>query len=152
MKKTRLKRLLSFLVCTVLIAAMALFTNGCSDKKDPGSQPPKEQTPTSQGETAVRGKGAKIFNFTVTSTDGKETVYEIHTDKATVGEALLELDLIAGEEGSYGLYVKTVDGITLDYDKDGLYWAFYENDVYASQGVDTTEITEGASYAFKPES
>lgn len=152
MKKTRFKRLLSFIVCSVLIAAMALFASGCSDNKDTGSNPSKEQDVNFQSEATVRGKGAKIFTFTVTSTDGKETVYEIHTDKATVGEALLELELIAGEEGAYGLYVKTVDGITLDYDADGMYWAFYENDTYAAKGVDSTEITEGASYAFKPES
>ena len=100
-------------------------------------------------ELTVRGEGAKLFYFTVTDADGKSTAYEIHTDKSTVGEALLALGLIAGEDGAYGLYVKTVDGVTLDYEKDGKYWAFYENDAYAAKGVDATEITEGASYAFK---
>lgn len=75
----------------------------------------------------------------------------IHTDKTLVGEALQELELIAGDEGDFGLYVKTVDGITADYDKDGVYWAFYENGEYAMQGVDQTEITEGAAYSFKIE-
>ena len=31
MKKTQIKNLLSFLVCIVLIAAMALFASGCND-------------------------------------------------------------------------------------------------------------------------
>ena len=75
----------------------------------------------------------------------------IKTDKETVGEALLENGLIAGEDGQYGLYVKTVNGITLDYDKDGKYWAFYEENTYANQGVDSTPIKEGGVYTFKPE-
>lgn len=36
----------------------------------------------------------------------KETKFEIHTDKETVGAALLELDLIAGDDSEYGLYEK----------------------------------------------
>ena len=50
---------------------------------------------------------------------------EIHTDQETVGAALLELGLIAGEESEYGLFIKTVNGLTADYDTDGVYWAFY---------------------------
>ena len=68
-----------------------------------------------------------------------------------VGEALQELNLIDGEEGEYGLFVKTVNGITADYDTDGVYWAFYVNGEYATSGVDVTQITEGDSYALKVE-
>ena len=57
----------------------------------------------------------------------------------------------AGDEGEYGLYVKTVNGITADYDKDGAYWAFYVNGEYASSGVDSTPIAEGESYCFRVE-
>jgi hypothetical protein len=83
--------------------------------------------------------------------EGSETQFEIHTEKETVGEALVELGLIAGEESEYGLYVKTVNGITADYDKDGVYWAFYINGEYAQTGVDSTKIAEGESYSFKVE-
>ena len=65
--------------------------------------------------------------------------------------ALVENGLIAGDDSEYGLYVKTVNGITLDYDKDGKYWAFYENGNYATSGVDQTEIVNGTVYSFKPE-
>ena len=80
-----------------------------------------------------------------------EETFEVHTDKATVGEALLELNFIAGDDSEYGLYVKTVNGITADYDKDGVYWAFYINGEYAQTGVDSTNIAEGDSYSFKVE-
>ena len=77
--------------------------------------------------------------------------YEIHTDKTIVGEALQELGLLEGEEGAYGLYVTVVDGIRADYDKDGVYWAFYIDGEYAMSGVDKKEIEAGRSYAFKVE-
>ncbi len=87
----------------------------------------------------------------MTDQDGGTSSFEIHTDKAIVGEALLELELIAGDDSEYGLFVKTVNGITLDYDKDGKYWAFYVDGEYATSGVDSTPITDGASYALKAE-
>ncbi|MCH5250440.1 MAG: DUF4430 domain-containing protein, partial [Lachnospiraceae bacterium] len=144
--------------------AMALGTTGCngSTGKDTASgagtevdtQADSNLTETegdAQSDKSVLGTGNTVFDFTVTDKEGSETSFEIHTDKETVGEALLELGLIDGEEGEYGLYVKTVNGITVDYDKDGKYWAFYVNGEYASSGVDSTKITEGESYSFKAE-
>lgn len=140
---------LSCILCTVLIVAMALFTTACSD--DTNANAVSTESTVTMTEGAVLGEGATAFHFTVADKDGKEVTCEIHTDKTTVGDALLELGLIAGEEGPYGLYVKTVNGITVDYDKDGKYWAFYENGEYGSAGVDTTKIAAGANYAFKVE-
>lgn len=146
MKNASIKKMLSLILCVVLIAAMALFTTGCSDT-------PAETTAPLSGtaEPTVLGEGSKVFPFTIVDRDGIQTVYEIHTDAATVGEALLELELIAGDMGDYGLYVKTVAGQTLDYEADGMYWSFYVDGEYALAGVDLTEITEGASYMFKAE-
>ena len=83
--------------------------------------------------------------------EGKETLFEIHTDKTTVGEALLELELVAGEVQQYGLYIKSVNGITADFDVDKTYWAFYINDEYAQTGIDQTKIEEGTSYSLRVE-
>ena len=151
MKKTNLKKVLSLLLCVVLIAVIALFATGCSDstKTDGGTTAPATSAQTN--EKTVLGTGLTVFDFSVTDLDGKKTDFEIHTDKKTVGEALLELEVIAGDDGEYGLYVKTVNGLTLDYDKDGKYWAFYENGQYAQAGVDSTNITEGTSYEFRAE-
>lgn len=149
------KKLLSFLFCMTLIVAMALFTTGCNDSTD-NSTPSGKGTEANieadvQTESNQLGEGSTKFMFTVMDKDGNETRFEIHTDKETVGEALEELELIAGEEGDYGLYVKTVNGITADYDKDGVYWAFYVNGEYAQTSVDSTAITEGDTYSFKVE-
>lgn len=150
MKQTTMKKLLSFILCIVLIAAMALFTYGCNDD---ANQPIDSGTgttaPTEPDGITKLGSGQITFNFSVVEKDGNETKFEIHTDKTTVGEALQELNLIEGEQSAYGLYVKKVNGILADYDVDGTYWAFYENGEYATSGVDTTNIVAGATYAFK---
>ena len=83
----------------------------------------------------------------MTKSDGTTSSFVIHSDDQYVGEALTGLELIDGELAGYGMYVTTVDGETLDWDTDGMYWAFYVDGAYASTGVDTTPITEGATYA-----
>ena len=158
------KIFLALMLCVVMLISVALMSTGC--KGSTGSTEPSttaaseptvpetsvlETKAAATGDVTVLGEGQTVFHFTVTDPDGKETLFEIHTDKATVGEALLELGLIAGENGDYGLYVKTVNGLTLDYNKDGKYWAFYENGEYAQNGVDSTNVVPGATYSFKAE-
>lgn len=162
MRMNRSKKHASFILCMVLIVAMALSTTGCNGNTETNTPSGTETTAktgaetgaesdSAQSESTVLGEGSVSFPFTVVEQDGNETHFEIHTDKETVGEALTELELIAGDEGDYGLYVKTVNGITVDYDTDGKYWAFYVNDEYAATGVDSTPIVEGESYSFKVE-
>lgn len=161
------KRTLSLLVCCALLAAAALFTTGCngstttsevssaavatSEAAPAASEAATPDTAQTAAEAQVVGQGETAFTFTVADADGQETVFEVHTDCATVGEALTELGLIEGEDSEYGLYVKTVNGITVDYDTDGKYWAFYVDGEYAQTGVDSTDVTPGSSYAFRVE-
>lgn len=178
MKMKCSKKLSSCILCIVLIVAMALSVTGCNgstggqnsdtvkqetaapanEDAQTGTQAQEDEQTQSEPEEAgaassenVLGEGSTKFTFTVVDQEGTETQFEIHTDKETVGEALLELSLIEGDESEYGLYVKTVNGITADYDKDGVYWAFYINGEYAPTGVDSTPVTEGESYSFKVE-
>ena len=147
MKQTNAKKLLSFILCMVLIAAMALIASGCNANK----HEPVDTTEQPKVEATKLGEGQTTLNFTVVDKDGNETRFEIKTDKTLVGEALQELNLIEGEPGAYGLYVKKVNGISADYDVDKTYWAFYVNGEYAVSGVDTTTIEAGATYTFKVE-
>lgn len=159
MNKASMRKLLSFVLCIVLIAAMALLATGCSDKKET-PQTPETSATTSQTEATkgileevptdvtTKGEGKTAFNFEVTDLDGKTTKFLVKTDKTIVGEALLEAGLIAGEEGPYGLMVNSVNGITADYNKDKAYWAFYTNGEYATKGVDQTTIDPTATYSF----
>lgn len=151
MKKKCMHKLLPLILCLVLATATALFAAGCNDKNKDAAPSQAGTEGNVQTDGSVLGEGAKQFALTVVDQEGNETEFEIHTDKETVGEALLELGMVSGEDGEYGLYVKTVNGITADYDKDGTYWAFYINGEYAQTGVDATAITEGDSYSFKVE-
>ena len=158
----RIRSILSLcLVMTVLLAAAAL--SGCDKQEKTQQTDAAVQTTVSAVQTTAEaapetttaapdgrielGAGAYTFYLDVTKSDGTTSSYVVHSDDQYVGEPLTELGLIAGEESQYGLYVKTVDGETLDYNTDGMYWAFYVDGVYAPTGVDTTPITEGATYA-----
>ncbi len=146
--KLRNKKFTSLLLCMMLIVAMAFTTTGCNEKSNNDtSQTTKDTIP----EPTILGEGENSFIFVVVDKEGNQTAFDISTDKKIVGEALLDLGLIEGEAGPYGLYVKTVNGITADYDTDQTYWAFYVNDEYATSGVDTTDITWGYTYSFKVE-
>ena len=147
MKTTIFRKPLSFFVCIVLITAMALTAIGCNDNKT--SQFSYSTTVVDDG--AVIGEGATQFALEMVDGEGKVTAVTVKTDKATVGEALLDLKLIAGDFEQYGLYIKSVNGIYADYEKTGTYWAFYIDGEYAMSGVDTTDVVEGATYALKVE-
>lgn len=146
-------------VCGVLLAVtMAAGMTACGGKSgDNGStqgtiqESAQAQTEGVFADGSDLGEGNTEFTLAVTDKDGNESSITIHTDKENVGDALTEIGIIAGEEGDYGLYVKTVNGVTADYDTDQTYWAFYINGEYASTGVDATPVTAGDTYSFKVE-
>ena len=91
------------------------------------------------------GEGGSTVKVEVKAGD-RSVVFTVNTDKTNLADALLEHDLISGEEGQYGLYVKVVNGITADYDVDASYWLLYIDGAYALSGVDSTDITAGSVY------
>ena len=91
------------------------------------------------------GEGSKTVYVEVVVEDNSVT-FTIHTDRTILGDALVDHNLVEGEQGAYGLYVKKVNGITADYDVDHSYWGFYKNGEYLLTGVDTTEFTDGDHY------
>lgn len=133
--KNTIKRALSIL----LIAVMLLSLAACG-KKD---EEIKDTEPTDDGKVT----------FTVITVDleGKETTFTVTTDAETVGEALEAEGILKGHDAEYGLYIDAVNGVELDWERDGKYWAFYINGEYAQSGVDKTDVEEGAVYTFKPE-
>lgn len=93
------------------------------------------------------GNGEKTLTIDVIAEEKTVTVI-VNTDKDTLGEALIDCGLIAGDEGPYGLYVKYVNGIEADYDKTQTYWGVTKNGESVMTGVDLEEITNGAKYEF----
>lgn len=100
---------------------------------------------------ATIGEGDKSFVTEVVDADGNTVKFTVQTNEKTVGEALQKLGVIDGEEGDYGLYIKTVNGTTADYNKDGVYWAFYVDGEYAMTGADMTDVVDGTVYTFRVE-
>ena len=149
--KTTFSKRLPLIICFVLITAMALFAGCGNTSNKPVSSQPTSSVEENSSNITILGEGETSFNFAVVDVNGTKTSFEIHTNKTTVGEVLLDLGLISGEDGAYGLYIKTVNGITLDYNKDGKYWAFYIGDEYAQTGVDKTNIESGKTYILKAE-
>ena len=145
MKNTTQKILALFLV------AITLFSFASCK----GGERPPEVPENSLWNSAVYTEDTEFFNgykhlgilFTV---EGKTIVFNIYSDAETVGDALLESDLVKGTEGPYGLYISHVNGIKAVYEEDGAYWAFYDRDgELMSTGVDMTSFADGDVYELR---
>ena len=135
MKKTFIFALVTVIVCTIL--------SSCGKTASEGGIW-EQATYTDNVEL---GDGSKTLFLDVTAED-KTVEITIHTDKETVGDALTEHEIIDGEKGPYGLYVKTVNGMLADYDINKTYWSFTKDGEAMMQGVDTTELEDGAHFEF----
>ena len=93
----------------------------------------------------ILGVGSKTVTVEVAVEEHLVT-FTLKTDATVLGDALFESGLCVGDEGPYGLYIKTTNGILADYDINQRYWAFYINGEFAMSGVDSTEIVEGTVY------
>ena len=144
MKNNSIKKLLALVLAFVLTAAAAL--TGCSTTPAETTAPPAETTPVTEV-----GEGASNFELTIVDKDGVTHLYRVHTNVGMVGEALIEVGLIDGEQGPYGMYIKSVLGQVLDYETDGMYWSFYVNGEYAQTGVDQIPVEHDGKYMLKAE-
>lgn len=136
-----MKKIIYFMFSTVFITMLCLSLVSCVNNT----------ADTNLWETAVYtedtefGDGEKSLFVDVKAED-KVVAFVIKTDCETVGDALLEHNLVSGENGAYGMYVKSVNGIVADYNIDQSYWAFYKEGQYMQTGVDQTEFTDGDKF------
>ncbi len=127
-----------------LLLAMALCLAACTPA----------ETPDTNGNTGTTGSDVvnshvenKItITVDVVGSDGTTTPFTIQTAETTLRAALEQEKLIQGEDGPYGLYIKTVNGELADYDVNGAYWALYIGEEMAMTGVDSIQLTDGAHY------
>lgn len=159
-KMTAMKFSSTLLVC-LLCVFLAVTLAACSESKP--------ETPATEAQTVATDAPATVDEYTAVWADATYTedttvgegdttfyfevkvgtnsvTFTVNTDEKMVGKALLDNGIIAGDDGPYGLYVKTVNGIYADYDVNSTYWGFYENGEYAMNGVDKTEIESGKHY------
>lgn len=146
MKKTT-KRVFALIVCLVALFSLA----SCRETQTDTTENPNNVQSISLWDNAKYnedmefGEGEKTLTVKVKAEE-KTLTFTVHTDKETVGDALLEHEIIVGEDGPYGLFITHVNGIKAVYEEDGAYWGFFQKGEYMNTGVDMTEISDGAEY------
>lgn len=93
-------------------------------------------------------EGSKTVTVEIVMSDNDSASYNIKTDEEYLREALEQENLIAGEESDLGLYVSTIDGYTIDDDKQE-WWLFSKNGESLETGVDETVIYDGDNFEIK---
>lgn len=126
-----MKKLLAILLTLALVLSMA----GCSFAADKPKDDSTQETTGTQ----------KAFTVIVVHSDGTEKEFSYQTDEKYVGPVLMEEELIKGEDGPYGLMVTEVDSEKIA-DTNKAYWAIYEGEEYAMQGIDITPVKDGQIY------
>ena len=132
-------------VCFLMIA-IVIFT-ACAEKVDASG---KWADATYRNDEEF-GEGLKTVTVVVKAEEN-EIRFIIHSDKTYLADALLEHNLVEGDDGEFGLYVKKVNGILADYDVDKTYWGFYKNGEMMMVGVSQAEFADGESYELVLES
>lgn len=111
-----------------LVCMMALLLCACGTK-----------APAASGEK-------KTFTLQVVHADGNVLEKEITTKQTYLANALFDEGILTEEEGLQSGMYTIVDGEEASWAKDQAYWGFYVNGSYAVEGMNTTEIEEGAIY------
>ena len=123
------------------LAGVSLILSGCSEDLVSEST---QATEKHFGEEILFG-GSASYNVNGGTKNGTRTVYGGYEEGAT------EEPVYWTQGDAVRVYCPEGANNTADYDVDQTYWAFYVNGEYASTGVDSTKIEEGAAYSFKVE-
>ncbi len=130
--KNSLLRLFSLVAVLAMVAVMCFSLASCKNNES--------EAPETTG-------GSATIEVTVVHGDGETKVFRIDTvEGATLRSALDSVDLVQGDEGPFGLYVKTVDGERADYDADGAYWSFEQNGAVMMEGIDSVKVGDGDKF------
>lgn len=97
-----------------------------------------------RGETA---EGSKELTIQIVHGNGETKEFTIRTDAEYLGEALQEHEELGviGEQGTYGLYIKEVDGEAAS-DADQTFWSVSLNGESLMVGADSQPINDGEHY------
>ena len=136
-------KVLSILTAFLALLTLTLGFVGCQEEFDPTDF----WEISAVREDTTYGDGANTLSITVTMGE-KSILLTIKTDAATVKDALLEHELIHGEQQAIGYMMTTLIGIAAEYEVNGAYWAFKQNGEFVMTGIDSTPITGDAAYEF----
>ena len=88
--------------------------------------------------------GDKTIHVQVVAGEQAED-FTLQTAQEFLGPTLLDHGLAEGENGPYGLYITTVNGITADETKNQ-WWCITREGEQLTTGADTTPIADGEQY------
>lgn len=147
------------LLLTVLAGCGDASGSSASQESSTSSQVEESSSQTKTSSSAVESSQAvsesslssaedaetKDITLKVVHGDGTEKEFPITTTAATLGDALVAEGLVEGEESSYGLFITTVDGETVD-DANQEWWCLTKGGEMWNYGADATELSNGDTY------
>ena len=89
--------------------------------------------------------GAKKIDIIVTHADKTENTFAYQTDAEYLADVLLENELVEGDMGSYGLFITTVDGETVDESKQQ-WWCITKGGEQVNSVADALPIADGDQF------
>lgn len=137
-----MKKTWKILTAVMLGAMMLLAAAGCGKKEEAAGGLWENAVYTEDMELGEGSKTVKV----VVEAEEQQVTFTLHSDAEMLGEVLLANELVEGEAGEFGLYIKKVNGMTADYDADKSYWAFYKEGEYMMTSADLTPFADGEQY------
>ncbi len=129
-----MKKTFQYITFLILALVIILCTVSCAGNIDTEAV---WESATYISDTTV-GNGANTVKVEITAGE-KTIILTLRTDKATLGEAMLEHDLV-----NDATFFDTCNGIKADWNKDNAYWSFFVGDKRAEYGIgDALAATAG---------
>ncbi len=129
------KRILTKILALTLVVLMAIFTFAACDKADTNSD---VNSGTQETKTIS-------ITVTVVAKDKTEKVFNIETDKKTLGDALFDEGIVTEEEHKSGFY-NHIDGVRADYTLDKSWWCFTKGGETVMVGANDLKIADGDKF------
>lgn len=89
--------------------------------------------------------GEKNITVTVIHADKSEKEFNYDTDFEYLGEVITEEGLVEGSMGSYGMFITTADGETVD-DSKQQWWCITKGGEMVNTSADQTPLADGDRY------
>lgn len=140
-----MKRIISLLVALTLI--FGLLCACAAEPETPATEAPAAPVTTEAPAVteAPTEDNATHITFRVTHDDGELKEFELATTKTTLGEVLVDENLVSESDYSPGFY-DTVDGETANWDVEEGWWCFTCNGEALTVGIEEATLVDGAVY------
>lgn len=145
MKKHRIS-----LSVSALALILAMLFSACGEAASSADLSAQSQSVPAASSQAVvssetASEAAKALTITVVDGEGASTVFNLNTNQEFLRGALEDEKLVEGEESEYGLFIKTVNGITAD-ESQQQWWCITKNGQAVETGADTTPVADGDAF------